>query len=103
MDYRATLFSLVERVLAGEMGPEQFEDEFYSRYFDETPEDALTDSEHEFIGAVCERLDFTGRAPDAESRTYGWGDYTEFVDWLRQAYTAYQSGAPDSGDHDRAI
>lgn len=102
MDSRAELFALIDRVLAGQVTPDEFENAFYSLYFDETPDSALTEREREFVGDVCEKLDFTGSAPDAESRQYGWVDYSEFVDWLREAYASFRAETGPATNRDRA-
>lgn len=90
MDHRAELFALVERVLARTLSVAAFEARFHDFYMDEVPESALTRTEHDFIGGICERLDTTVEHPDAGSRRNGWIDRGQFVAWLRAHEAAFR-------------
>ena len=92
VDYRTELLSQVERVLAGALSVSAFEARFYDFYMDEVPEDALTQHKHDFVSAVCEKLDLTVERPDAESRRRGYVDHGEFLEWLRTHYAAFLAG-----------
>jgi hypothetical protein len=86
------LLAMIDRLLSGDMSFKDFSRDYYSYYLDGLPDEALTDQQHEFFSAVHERLDWTGEAPDEESRRYGWMDPGEYIDWLRGQRALYGRG-----------
>lgn len=81
-EHRATLITAIDALLGREISVPEFRRRFYDYYIDVMPESALTDSEHEFFGAVQEKLDWVDEEPDAESRRAGWIGHGEFIAWL---------------------
>jgi hypothetical protein len=88
VDHESRLLNMVDSFLAGATSWADHERIFYSSYMD-LPEDALSEEAHDWFGEVCERIDFTGPDPDAESRRYGWIDPDEYRVWLRTKRAEY--------------
>jgi hypothetical protein len=94
MTHRDELLRMIERLVSGEWSVPEFEAAYYEYYLDEVNDDSLSDRESEFFGAVHEKLDWTDKAPDPESRAYGWVDHDEFREWLQvQLDDFYSDGA----------
>jgi hypothetical protein len=89
VDHRAELLSQVERVLDGTLSVSAFDARFYDYYIDEVPDDALESRGHDFVSAICEKLDFTVENPAAEARRGGWIDHAQFLAWLRAHHAAF--------------
>jgi hypothetical protein len=82
-DQKSNLIEMIDRFLSGVWTYDQFYSSYYVYFSDVLTDDALTDRELTFFGAVHEKMDFTDENPDDESRSYGWIDVREFRDWLR--------------------
>jgi hypothetical protein len=90
MDYRAELIAMLDRVLDGTWSVPQFEREYREFFSEDLPDDALTGEDLDFFGAVHEKLEFTGRDPDDNSRRHGWIGYDEFRAWARAQLNQYR-------------
>jgi hypothetical protein len=87
--YEVRLLRMVDSFLAGETSWRDHERTFYS-YYQDAPSGALSDAAHDFFGTVCEKIDFTGPDPDAESRRFGWIDPDEYRAWLKVQRAGYR-------------
>jgi hypothetical protein len=87
------MLDLINSVLAGALPFEDFEQRFSDYYLDQLPEAELPEDAYDFYSRIHEKLDWTDLKPDAESRSYGWSDRTEFLAWLRNSRDSYLSRA----------
>ncbi len=82
--YIKNLTSMIEEVLSENCSVSEFRRKFYFYYLDDVPDDALSKKEEEYFNTVQEQLDWVDEHPDDESRSFGWMDEPQYVEWLRE-------------------
>jgi hypothetical protein len=93
-----TLDRLIDGFLAGSIPFATLESRFPWCYVS-LPEDAFPDVETEvWYGVVHERIEWTGSAPSAEEKAFGWMSVDEFRAWLQATLqTRPRRGGAPSG------
>ena len=62
----------------------QFEELFYTYYVTKISYEELSEKYHDFFTEVQERFEYTGIQPSEEDRQYGYINYAEFIEWLKE-------------------
>jgi hypothetical protein len=89
-DYKAHLLDMISNVISGFWTVEKFRSKFYDYYLEEVPEEGMHEYDYNFFGMVQQKLDWTDRIPDNESRSVGWVDESEFITWLSNLLINYK-------------
>jgi hypothetical protein len=89
MKHKHLLLEMINRLLSGEWTVPEFRDNYYNFFLEKIPDDALSEDDWEFFGAIQEKLDWTDPIPDPESQKDGWLNYGQYVDWVRSTYLDY--------------
>lgn len=83
MDYKKILLEKIKNLLNGVLSVEDFRKDYYFFELD-VPNDAMTEQDTMFFADVREMLDWTDKNPDQKSRSYGWIDNSEYIEYVRQ-------------------
>ena len=92
MDYIAALLERIDWLLNGDLSVLEFREQYYDFYLEQVPDESLSDRDAQFFGAVQEKLDWTDENPDSESRSDGWMNHNEYIEWVRDYRQSYLSG-----------
>lgn len=84
------LFFMVNNLVLGIWGVEEFRFNYYDYYLDDISDEDLSEIEMDFFGGIQEKLDWVDEFPDEESRTVGWLDHEEFILWVKAEKEKYE-------------
>ena len=84
VNYRKQLLVMIDNLLTGMWGVDEFRENYYDFYLEDVPDDSLSDAEFDFFGSVQEKLDWVDEFPDIESQNAGWLNHEQFVVWVKR-------------------
>lgn len=91
MDWQDQLINRIDKLLDGTYSVDEFREHYYFFFLDDVPDEALNDEELEFFSDIQEKLDWTDKNPDDESRSFGWINNEEYIQWLKDYKLKYFS------------
>jgi hypothetical protein len=89
MQHRDYLLQMTEKLLREEWSVPDFRTRYYDFYLEKAQDDALSEANWDFFGAIQEKLDWIDEKPDPESKNYGWLNHDQYVLWARVRYAGY--------------
>lgn len=94
VDFQTVLSGFIDDLLADALAFEDFERRFSDCFIDELRDEDIDVERLDYFSRIHEKLSWTGRDVDEESRRHGWIDIPEFSQWLRSQRAALGGGEP---------
>ena len=82
-EYVKPLLLMIENLLSGLWSVREFRKNYYDYYLEKVPDNQLSEKEIGFFGSLHEKLDWVDECPDDESRSVGWLDDQQFLEWVK--------------------
>ncbi len=92
----------IDKLLDGQLIFQDFNRDFWSYYIKNVPSKDLTKEEDDFFAEIQETFDWTAEKPTDEERGYGYMDWQQFIQFVKQITELFKkNGKLDNRDTEK--
>ena len=93
MDKRDILMEQINKLISGPLTFNDFTKNFWSYFVTEVRSKDLTENDYDFFAEIQETFDWTVENPSDEERGYGYLDWQQFIEFVKQVTEFYRKNS----------